>query len=1156
MAELTCSNCGASNADSQNFCGECGTALSLICVNGHTNSPSQRFCGECGVALDVSEEFSAAMPSPTDEAGERRLVSVLFADLVGFTPFSESRDPEEVRGMLTRYFDRAQTIIEQFGGEVDKFIGDAVTAFWGAHQAQEDDAERAVRAALELIDSVSELGDEIGVPDLALRAGVLSGETSVGSGGNEKGLVVGDIVNTAARLQSEASPGAVFVGTSTHALTGDSIRYEFVGDLALKGKGAPVAVWRAVDIAAAVGGRGRADGLEAPFVGREDELRMLKDQIHATAREKRARLVSIVGEAGIGKSRLAWELQKYLDGLTETFFWHEGRSPAYGEGVTFWALGEMVRQRARIAETDDQMKARTKLRTVVAEFVPDPDEQKWIEPRLAGLLGLDEMPPGDRNELFAALRTFFQRLAESLPTVLVFEDLHWADSGLLDFIEELVEWSSRHPIMVVTLARPDLTDQRAGWGSGRRNTLSTHLGPLHDDDMARLVTGLAPGIPDDVVSLIVSRAEGVPLYALEFVRMLVGSGDLTMSGDRFEMTGVVERLAIPDSLRSVIAARLDRLDADQLALILDASVLGYSFTADGLAVFGERVNTEVHLRDLIRNELLEFEADEGSPERGQYRFIQSVIREVAYSRLAKSDRRDCHVLVAEYYEARGDVETFPIVASHYVDAYAADPTDELAAATRNALRRAAERAAQLHSHQQVLGLARRAIDLTPEGPDLVALHELAAGAAREQLDFETAEKHAVTALEWYDSHGSAPQTAAAAMLVGSIHTDANHPLQAIEAMAPFLAPDDPGPEQGALAAALARAYMLSAQTEEALQLADQAIVIAEANRDFATLADAIITRGTILPGTGRMQEGIMTLRGVIDFAEEHDLLFAAGRGINNLTANSHSDGDRVIGEYAKRGLEMASRSGDANALQRMVSLRGWWLMRMHRLDEAVEIIDSHEFDFGIEDISQNIRWTRSAVDWVRDGDESAFAEMVQAMKKALDSEERQGQESGKDGLAWMALQTGDRERALEHALQVEFFGLWVQSVETALTAALLLGDRDAFTRAVEYAETWPVPGRKQDGQQLLVEAGWAVLDGRTEDAVAAFTTLIELYQGWFSVQSYQEARLLFATVMGPDVPEARSAAATAYAEIADAGAYHLLEVWKDALPGTTAEAAS
>ncbi|MEE8375233.1 MAG: adenylate/guanylate cyclase domain-containing protein, partial [Acidimicrobiia bacterium] len=406
-----CSNCGASNLESQKFCGECGHALAVTCSNGHENPAEQRFCGECGEELAGGSASSE--PSPADEPGQRRLISVLFADLVGFTTFSESRDPEEVRAMLTRYFDRSREVIESFGGEVDKYTGDAVTAFWGAHQTQEDDAERAVRAALELVSAVGVLGEELGIPDLMLRAGVLTGEASVGSGGNEKGLVVGDIVNTAARLQSIAEPNTVFVGDATHALTSSGIRYESAGEHNLKGKTEPVTAWRALDIASEVGGRGRAESLEAPFVGREDELRLLKDAIHATSREGRARLVSIVGEAGIGKSRLAWELQKYTDGLTDAFLVHEGRSPSYGEGVTFWALGEMVRQRARIAEGDDPLKSRTRLRTAVAEYISDPDEQKRIEPRLAGLLGLGEMPAGDRSELFSALRVFYQRMTEN-----------------------------------------------------------------------------------------------------------------------------------------------------------------------------------------------------------------------------------------------------------------------------------------------------------------------------------------------------------------------------------------------------------------------------------------------------------------------------------------------------------------------------------------------------------------------------------------------------------------------------------------------------------------------------------------------------------------------------------------------------------------------
>jgi class 3 adenylate cyclase len=1151
MDPVMCPN-GHENPPGQKFCGECGLALTLLCVNGHENAPGQRFCGECGVAL-----VAAPAPGPVPAAGEhgeRRIVSVLFADLVGFTPFSESRDPEDVRAMLTRYFDRAKTIVERFGGEVDKFIGDAVTAFWGARRAREDDAERAVRAALELVDAVGELGAEIGVPELTLRAGVLTGETSVGAGGNERGLVVGDIVNTAARLQSAAEPGSVYVGESTQALTSGAIRYASVGEQQLKGKSLPVAAWRAVDVVAAVGGRGRPDGLEAPFVGRDDELRLLKDQIHATTRERRTHLVSILGEAGIGKSRLAWELQKYLDGVTELFLWHEGRSPAYGEGVTFWALGEMVRQRARIAETDDPHKARTKLRTAVAEYIPDPDEQRWIEPRLAGLLGLADMPAGERSELFAALRTFFQRLSESSPTVLVFEDLHWADPGLLDFIEELVEWSTRHPILIVTLARPDLLEHRPTWGSGRRNTLSMHLGPLAADHMAELVRGLAPGIPNDVVASIVERAEGIPLYAVEFVRMLLGAGDLVRTADGFEMVGTIEQLAIPDSLKSVIAARLDRLDPELRALIQDAAVLGYSFTADRLEIFGSRPGLDEQLRTLVRMELLEFEVDERSPERGQYRFIQSVIREVAYSRLAKTERRDRHVLVARYYESLGDVEVAAIAASHYIDAYAADPSDELAAATCNALCTAAARAAELHSNEQVLALSRRAAELTPEGADLAALHTLAAQAAQGLLDFDTAQHYAEQALDWYAAKGSDAERATAATVLGIIHTDATHPVQAIEAMRPHFDPESETPEQGVLAAALARASMLAAEGEASLELADRAILIAEANEDVATMADAFITKGTMLPYFGRPREGMLLLRGAIDFAEEHDLAFAAGRALNNAVVNSLSDGDLESGAYAARGLQVGAKTGDANTYQRMVAQFAGWLVTMYRFDEALELLDSNDFEFVIEGLDSYMDYSRAAAAWMRSGDPAAQEDMRVAMESWKTSEEPQTSETGKDLLARLALLTGDYQRALDESVTVVFHGAWLLSAETALTAAMLLGDRAGLQRAAAYMAGYPMPGRRLDAHRLLASAGQALLDGRDDDAASAFTRLIGLLEEHFSVERIQETRALFATLM-PDRPEARQAAEEAYRVMTEAGAYHLLEVWKDAFPSRVAERA-
>ncbi len=308
--------------------------------------------------------------------------------------------------MLSHYFDLASEVVGRYGGTIEKFIGDAVMAVWGVPQAHEDDAERAVLAGLELVDAVTVLGEGI-----QARAGVMTGEAAATLGAQNQGMVAGDLVNTAARLQSVAAPGTVLVGERTRDAAGSAIRFEAAGPQTLKGKDAPVAAWRALRAVGDSRGAPAADALEAPFVGRADELRLLKETYHATGRERRARLVSLVGQAGIGKSRLAWELETYLDGLVETVRWHRGRSPAYGEGVTFWALGEMVRRRAGLTEGDDEPTTRAAVARMVEEHVPDEAERRWIEPRLLVLLGLAEAPSGGREELFAAWRTFFERLA-------------------------------------------------------------------------------------------------------------------------------------------------------------------------------------------------------------------------------------------------------------------------------------------------------------------------------------------------------------------------------------------------------------------------------------------------------------------------------------------------------------------------------------------------------------------------------------------------------------------------------------------------------------------------------------------------------------------------------------------------------------------------
>ena len=417
----------------------------------------------------------------------------------------------------------------------------------------------------------------------------------------------------------------------------------------MKGKTEAVQLWRALRVVAGRGGSMRSAGLEAPFVGRNRELQLVKDLFHASEEERRAQLVLVSGIAGIGKSRLAWEFEKYIDGLAADAFWHRGRCLSYGEGVAYWALAEMVRMRCGILEDEDAASAGEKLTQTLEEHLPDAEERRWVRPRIAHLLGLEDGIPGDEENLFSAWRILFERLAEQSPTVLLFEDVQWADAGLLDFIEYLLDWSRSQPLYVFALARPEFAEKRSTW-AGKRGYTQLYLEPLPASAMNELLTGLVPGLPDDLRERVLERAEGVPLYAVETVRMLLDRGLLTRDGDVYRPTGPIEQLEMPETLQALVAARLDGLTADERHLVQDGAVLGKTFTKQGLtALTGmDAAALEPILASLLRKEVLSVQADPLSPERGQYAFLQDIVKRVAYETISRKERKAKHLATAEY----------------------------------------------------------------------------------------------------------------------------------------------------------------------------------------------------------------------------------------------------------------------------------------------------------------------------------------------------------------------------------------------------------------------------------------------------------------------------------------------------------------------------
>ncbi len=650
-----CPRCGYQNDAAQTFCGACGGRLVHTCrACGATSPLDFRFCGSCGSELGV-----AARERPTGE--ERRIVSVLFADLVGFTSRAERLDPEDVRAILRPYYASLRERIESFGGTVEKFIGDAVMGVFGAPVAHGDDPERAVRAALAIRAAVSEMNAQDPRLDLQVRIAVNTGEAIVALDANAtegEGMVAGDVVNTASRLQTQAPVDSILVGEETYRATRQIIEFEPAEPIVAKGKQLPVLAWRVVGASNPPGERGAPI---VPMIGREQELDVLVAVWKRVVADRQPHLATVFGLPGVGKSRLASEFITEIRGSDTRVV--VGRSLPYGESGAYGAFAQQVKQVAGVFDGDPPDVAADKLRRAIDDLI-EPENAEEVTAHLSMMLGLltDAVDGAvtDRHVLFFSARRFVEALGSAQPTVLVFQDLHWADPSLLDLIELLAARMEKTPLLFLTLARPELQTRRPAWGAGVQASVALPLEPLDEErsrELAARLLASAGGGDAQGPAEIGETGEGNPLFIEELVASVM---------ERSSPAGG----ELPTSIRGIIAARLDAIPSLERSVLLDASVVGRIFWSGALeqvGSYGDRlaeVLDSLEGRDLVRREAV-------SRYQGQlqYQFKHALIRDVAYATLPRAKRRDAHAAVATFLETvHGDRDSPAALGHHWREA--------------------------------------------------------------------------------------------------------------------------------------------------------------------------------------------------------------------------------------------------------------------------------------------------------------------------------------------------------------------------------------------------------------------------------------------------------------------------------------------------------
>ncbi|WP_376776265.1 AAA family ATPase [Allocatelliglobosispora scoriae] len=891
-----CPNCSRAAGPEDSFCGGCGSNLAAACLQcGRQGTPGATFCTHCGSRLGET------LPSGPRE--DRRHVSVLFVDMVGFTGFAELADPEQVRSTQHEYFSMVRQVIRQYGGVVEKYIGDAVMAIFGAPIATENDALRGVRAGLEL-QRVLGRHKSSQTADLAFRVGVASGEALVDIAAAHDGgqaIVAGDVVNTAARLQAEAPPGGVLVDERTYDATRDEIDYSEQPSVVLRGRTSASQVWLAK--AARMTRVGERDE-STPMVDRDHERGLLTNALHRTIADRTPQLITVFGTAGIGKSRLLRELSRYATRLPGTpVRWRVGHCPPFGENVTYAALAEIVKTQVGILDTDDDTRAQTRLDEALRALTNTQEAARLAE-ALGPLLGL----PGTRlspAETESSWRRFLQLMAGTGPTVLVFEDMHWADEAMLRFVEMLCGAGQGLPLLVIATSRPELRERHPSWTSAVTGAMSISLGPMRDSDINTMYSQMfgQAVVPSTGLGPLVELAGGNPLYAHEYVRMLVERGELRPTGPSWTVD-TDETAPMPQTVQAVIANRLDLLELTDRAVLQAAAVIGSQFwpSAIGMAVgisteSAARALHRLEQRDLVVEHPASVMADE--PE---YGFRHVLVRDVCYQRLPRAERVVRHQRAADWLERVSEgrsTDLAEVLANHRWAAHEIartlghDPTPH-APAARVALHRAARRAYSLHALDAAVTLVTRALSLRLE-PDLVLelfAAELALYRDRDAFLTDGGAKRLAELVEALAGAGEEAGAARACTLLGTAawsRADRILALQWLDEAARRYSRLPDSAEKAEALLELARVRMFDYETAEAMSAAQRAAEIADRLNLVEVRANARITAGlsTYLAGG---EEGLAELTEVAEYCKVQQLT-SWRRAAHNLAYARQEEGD-------------------------------------------------------------------------------------------------------------------------------------------------------------------------------------------------------------------------------------------------------------------------